>query len=175
MATHQESIISHYSFLKTLNKSLRTSLETIFRLISSACWSKNNFGEIHISFGLDWVCVSLCTIILSWPKWRETWWRKVYCLRKQWDSKTWTPNLQIWGSKCWPPGYHEQHLCLISKKLHCAKHIHFSISKNSLPPPPPNTHTHTLTHFLKGQNRNLSSPDSVVLCSLTRSTNKEQH
>ena len=54
-ATHQEGIISHYSLLKTLNKSLRTSLEPI----SSACWSKNNFGEIHISLGLDWACLSL--------------------------------------------------------------------------------------------------------------------
>ena len=44
----------HY-FLTALNKSLRTSRETNFRLIQTFNWSKNNFAEIHMSQGLDWV------------------------------------------------------------------------------------------------------------------------
>ena len=50
----------HY-FLTALNKSLRTSRETNFRLIQAIYWSKNNFGEIHISQGLNWVF--LCPIM----------------------------------------------------------------------------------------------------------------
>ena len=42
----------HY-FLTALTKSLRTSREANFRLIQAFNWSKNNFGEIHISQGLD--------------------------------------------------------------------------------------------------------------------------
>ena len=42
----------HY-FFTALNESLRTSRETNFRLIQEFDWSKNNFGEIHISQGLD--------------------------------------------------------------------------------------------------------------------------
>ena len=48
----------HY-FLTALNKSLRTSRETNFRLIQEFNWSKNNFREIHISQGLDWVFPSV--------------------------------------------------------------------------------------------------------------------
>ena len=48
------------SLLTTLNKSLRTSLETNFRLIEAFNWSKNNFGEIvHISQGLNWAFLSV--------------------------------------------------------------------------------------------------------------------
>ena len=45
------------SLSTTLNKSLRTSPETNFRLILAFTWSKNNFGEIHIvskRLRLDW-------------------------------------------------------------------------------------------------------------------------
>ena len=42
----QEAIIDHY-FLTALNKSLRTSRQTNFRLIQALNWSKINFGEIH--------------------------------------------------------------------------------------------------------------------------------
>ena len=48
----------HY-VLTVLNKSLPTSRETNFRLIQAFNWSKNNFGEIHISQGLDWAFPSL--------------------------------------------------------------------------------------------------------------------
>ena len=49
----------HY-FMTALNKSLRTSREANnFRLIQAFNWSKNNFSEIHISQGLDWVFPSL--------------------------------------------------------------------------------------------------------------------
>ena len=48
----------HY-YLTALNKSLRTSRETNFRLIQAFNWSKSNFGEIHISQGLDWTFRSL--------------------------------------------------------------------------------------------------------------------
>ena len=48
----------HY-FLTALNKSLRTSREANFRLIQAFNWSKDNFGEIHISQGLDWAFPSL--------------------------------------------------------------------------------------------------------------------
>ena len=45
----------HY-FMTVLNKSLRTSLEANnFWLIQAFNWSKNNFSEIHISQGLDWL------------------------------------------------------------------------------------------------------------------------
>ena len=40
------------SLLTTLNNSLQTSLETIFRLAQAFDWSQNNCGEIHISQGL---------------------------------------------------------------------------------------------------------------------------
>ena len=49
---HPESINSHYSFLKTLNKRLRTSSEI-----------NCNFSEIHISQGLDVLGFSLS---VSW-------------------------------------------------------------------------------------------------------------
>ena len=48
-----------HQFLTALNKSLRTSRETNFRLIQAFNWSKSNFGEIHISQGLDWTFRSL--------------------------------------------------------------------------------------------------------------------
>ena len=48
----------HY-FSTALNKSLRTSRETNFRLIQAFNGSKNNFGEILISQGLDWAFPSL--------------------------------------------------------------------------------------------------------------------
>ena len=48
----------HY-VLTVLNKSLRTSRETNFRLIQAFNWSKNNFGEIQISQELDWAFPSL--------------------------------------------------------------------------------------------------------------------
>ena len=42
----QEAIIDHY-FLTALNKSLRTSRQTNFRLIQAFNWPKINFDEIH--------------------------------------------------------------------------------------------------------------------------------
>ena len=51
--TPREHNVTLFS-LATLNNCLRTSPETNFRLISKFNWSKNNFGEIHISQGLDW-------------------------------------------------------------------------------------------------------------------------
>ena len=58
------------SLLTTLNKSLRTSPETNFRLIQLFDRSKNNFGDIHMSPGLDLASpsLSLSPIILSWRK-----------------------------------------------------------------------------------------------------------
>ena len=48
--------------LKTLNKSLRISPDTNSQAFN---WSRNNFGEIHISQGLDWAFLSLPHCSLS--------------------------------------------------------------------------------------------------------------
>ena len=51
----RDAIIVSFPLLTGLNKSLRTSRETNFRLIQAFNWSKNNFGEIHISQEPEWV------------------------------------------------------------------------------------------------------------------------
>ena len=51
----RDAIIFSFPLLTGLNKSLRTSRETNFRLIQAFNWSKNNFGEIHISQEPEWV------------------------------------------------------------------------------------------------------------------------
>ena len=48
-----------------LNSSLRTSPEPYFRLIQAFNWSKNNFGESHISQGLNRLGVTLSTPLFS--------------------------------------------------------------------------------------------------------------
>ena len=54
------------SLLTKLNKRFRPSPETYFRLIQAYNWSKNNFGEIHVSPKGETGRLPLSSIILSW-------------------------------------------------------------------------------------------------------------
>ena len=51
--------------LPKLNSSLQTSPEPYFRLIQAFNWSKNNFGESHISQGLNRLDVTLSIPLFS--------------------------------------------------------------------------------------------------------------
>ena len=82
MATHQESIIFHNSLLKTLDKSLQPLWKPSSNWFQVLVGLKITLVKFTYPLGQTGH-VSLCTIILSWPKWRETWWRKVYCLTKE--------------------------------------------------------------------------------------------
>ena len=64
----RDAIIVSFPLLTGLNKSLRTSRETNFRLIQAFNWSENNFGEIHTSQEPEWVFPSL-----SGPLWLLIW------------------------------------------------------------------------------------------------------